>query len=158
MKIVSKMVLRWFLKKGWPWFVAYVWPAIEEEVLGIFAFVVPKIRENLLQWFGERKKRQEEHAIRKAEQAEDRAKEAQDKAEADKYRAVAEVWRDVAEDFRRENEDLKEKVDFLLSQSASEFRRRVQNIEIKDFVEAGEKDTVKVKGVKEPLSLPAPDE
>ncbi len=158
MKILSKVLLRWFLKKGWPWFVEHIWPVIEEEVFGVFAVVVPKFRENLLHWFGDRKKRQEEHATRKAEQADQRANEAQDKAEADKYRAVAEVWRDVAEDFRRENEDLKERVDFLLNQSASEFRHGVQSLAIKDIVEAGEKGTFKIKGREEPLSLPAPDE
>ena len=154
--ILYRQLLRWFVKKGWPWIVENIWPTVEKMIVETFDSVADNLKGDILEWYTEIKTRQAENAKRRAEAAETRAESSRDKAEAEKHRAIAEVWREVFEETRRENEALKEKLDSLMMESAARFQNDLDSMQLGDIVEEGENDTVKLKGSQTAWQLPSP--
>lgn len=104
-------ILKFVVKKFWPWFKQFVWPIIKEHIMEFVSFVIQKLIEIAKDMFSEKTSSRQQEAQSKAEEAESKASDATNDAEAEKYQAVAKVWREVAEQFRRDNEELKRKLE-----------------------------------------------
>jgi hypothetical protein len=104
-------VIKFIVKKFWPWFNEFVWPYVKEHIMELIFFVIERMKDMVKQWFQKKSESRQQEASHKAQEAEQQATESSDLHEAEKHLAIAQVWREVAEQFRRDNEELKRKLD-----------------------------------------------
>lgn len=104
-------VMKFIVKKFWPWFKEFVWPYIKEHVKELIVFAIGELKKIIKKWLSNKSETREREANQKAQEAESQANDSSITAEAEKYRAIAKIWREVAEQFRSDNEEMKRRLD-----------------------------------------------
>ncbi len=152
---VLDTLMKFIVKKFWPWFLDFVWPYIKEHFRALINFVIDNIIEMIKKWVEDKTSKREQEAYHKAYQADEKAdKASSDMNEAEKHRAVAEVWREVAEQFRKDNEELKKRIDEIENEAKEGSTKIIDDLKLNvDF--SKDKPTLKIGDeIRELPSLP----
>lgn len=143
-KTIFAIIKKFIVQKFWPWFIQYVWPIIQSEVVSVVMTIFEVLRKRVERYVNNRNQTQQDAAQKKAAEAERQAESATDAAEAAHFRGRAEAYREQAESLSRENAELRRELNKIIRLSANDVQSSVDNIKLtisdSDHLEIGNKN------------------